>query len=146
MCAVDEVQCIGVLDKLTTSQQTVIILFNFKLLKFKLDFVKVKICLCLLLILKRVESFLHKDVSFVVTESQESLKEDCSDVKGEVKGTIEGTQRPTKQLESVLSNERHRPVTPRPAVLNITCFFVFFYFFKLPKVLVLSNIIKYNKT
>lgn len=85
-------------------------------------------CCFLLLILKRVESFLHKDVSFVVTESQESLKEQkCSDFKGKAKGTNEGNQRPTKQRDSVLTNDRHRPVTPRPAVLNIThaCFKTF---------------------
>lgn len=79
----------------------------------------------LLLILKRVESFLHKDVSFVVTESQEGLKEQkCSGVREGAKGTNEETQCPLKQ--SVLSSDKQRPVTPRPAVLNP---FLFVYLF-----------------
>ncbi|KAK2820436.1 hypothetical protein Q5P01_023395 [Channa striata] len=63
----------------------------------------------------RVESFLHKDVSFVVTESLEGLKEEkCTDVKRGTKGANEEAQLPAKQRECVLSNNRHRPVTPRP--------------------------------
>ncbi|XP_068585436.1 uncharacterized protein dbf4b [Cebidichthys violaceus] len=63
----------------------------------------------------RVESFLHKDVCFVVTESQEGLKEQkCTDTKAETKGTTEEAQRPIMQRESVLSGDKRRPGTPRP--------------------------------
>ncbi|XP_069012406.1 uncharacterized protein dbf4b [Embiotoca jacksoni] len=49
----------------------------------------------------RVESFLHKDVSFFVTGSQEGPKEEkCVVTKDRAKGTSEGTQQ--------------RPGTPRP--------------------------------
>ncbi|KAF3704374.1 Protein DBF4 -like protein B Activator of S phase kinase-like protein 1 [Channa argus] len=62
----------------------------------------------------RVESFLHKDVSFVVTESLEGVKQEKStDVRG-TKGTNEETKHPAKQRECVLSNNRQRPATPRP--------------------------------
>ncbi|XP_054454905.1 uncharacterized protein dbf4b [Anoplopoma fimbria] len=64
----------------------------------------------------RVESFLHKDVSFVVTGSQEDPKEQKSaDTKAERKGTSEEAQRPIMQRESVLSSDKPRPGTPRPA-------------------------------
>ncbi|XP_034415201.1 uncharacterized protein dbf4b [Cyclopterus lumpus] len=65
----------------------------------------------------RVESFLHKDVSFVVTGSQESLKEQkCTDTNAEKerKGTSEEVQRPIMQRESILSSDKRRPGTPRP--------------------------------
>ncbi|TNN47225.1 Protein DBF4 B [Liparis tanakae] len=67
------------------------------------------------LILKRVESFLHKDVSFVVTGSQEGLKEQkCTETNAERKGTSEEAQRPIMQRESILSSDKRRPGTPRP--------------------------------
>lgn len=75
-----------------------------------------------LLFLKGVESFLHKDVSFVVTGNQECLKEQkCTDTKMGAKGTRGETQHPIMMRESVLSNEKRRPGTPRPMVLSITC-------------------------
>ncbi|XP_044194494.1 uncharacterized protein dbf4b [Thunnus albacares] len=58
----------------------------------------------------RVESFLHKDVSFLVTGSQEGLKEQR---QAETKGSEEA-QHPIKQRESVLSKDKQRPGTPRP--------------------------------
>ena len=71
------------------------------------------------LLLKRIESFLHKDVSFVVTGSQEGLQEERSVVtKGREKGTNEETQQKPKS-QSVLISEKQQPVTPRPMVLNI---------------------------
>lgn len=74
------------------------------------------------LILKRVESFLHKDVSFVVTGSQEGTREQKStDTKAGAKGTSEEAQHPkAQQRESVLSSDKPRPGTPRPVVLSIT--------------------------
>ncbi|KAM6896877.1 protein DBF4 homolog B-like [Xenentodon cancila] len=60
----------------------------------------------------RVESFLHKDVSFVVTGSQECLKEKCV-TQGNAKRTSEGAQLLTKQQESGVSNEKHHPRVPR---------------------------------
>uniref|UniRef100_A0A3B4VFX9 DBF4-type domain-containing protein n=1 Tax=Seriola dumerili TaxID=41447 RepID=A0A3B4VFX9_SERDU len=63
----------------------------------------------------RVESFLHKDVNFVVTGSQEVLKEErCVVTKGGAKGRNEEAQHPIKRRESVLSSEKQRPETPRP--------------------------------
>ncbi|XP_040885209.1 uncharacterized protein dbf4b [Toxotes jaculatrix] len=63
----------------------------------------------------RVESFLHKDVNFVVTGSQEGLKEErCVVTKDGAKGASEEAQHPVKCRESVLSSERQRPGTPRP--------------------------------
>ncbi|XP_033486622.1 uncharacterized protein dbf4b [Epinephelus lanceolatus] len=64
----------------------------------------------------RVESFLHKDVSFVVTGSQEGMKEQKStDTKTGAKGTSEEAQHPkAQQRESVLSSDKPRPGTPRP--------------------------------
>ncbi|XP_071319309.1 uncharacterized protein dbf4b isoform X2 [Trachinotus anak] len=63
----------------------------------------------------RVESFLHKDVNFVVTGSQDGLKEErCVVTKGGAKGTSEDAQHPIKRRESVLSSEKRRPETPRP--------------------------------
>lgn len=68
-----------------------------------------------LFFLKRVESFLHKDVTFVVTENQDGLKEQkCTDSKERAKVTNEESQHPVK--ESILNSERRRPVTPRPVV------------------------------
>ncbi|XP_018554269.1 uncharacterized protein dbf4b [Lates calcarifer] len=65
----------------------------------------------------RVESFLHRDVNFVVTGSQEGLKEErCVVTKGGAKGTNEEARHPIKQRESVLSSEKRRPGTPRPMV------------------------------
>ncbi|XP_062234613.1 mucin-2 [Platichthys flesus] len=61
-----------------------------------------------------IESFLHKDVSFVVTGSQEGLQEEKSVVtKGWEKGTNEETQQKPKS-QSVLISEKQQPVTPRP--------------------------------
>lgn len=72
---------------------------------------------------KRVESFLHKDVNFVVTGSQEALKEKRTDVRGGGGGekTLKDEARNhTKQPDSVLSSEKRQrqPGTPRPLVLN----------------------------
>ncbi|GLD62898.1 uncharacterized protein AKAME5_001456800 [Lates japonicus] len=65
----------------------------------------------------RVESFLHRDVNFVVTGSQGGLKEErCVVTKGGAKGTNEEARHPIKQRESVLSSEKQRPGTPRPMV------------------------------
>ncbi|MED6251167.1 hypothetical protein ATANTOWER_024223 [Ataeniobius toweri] len=61
----------------------------------------------------RVESFLHKDVTFVVTGSQESLKEEKSAVtRGDEKEKNEGGQN-LKKLDSGLSKDKRQPVTPR---------------------------------
>nr|XP_020460958.1 protein DBF4 homolog B-like [Monopterus albus] len=63
----------------------------------------------------RVESFLHKDVSFVVTGSQEGQKEQkCTDINGGAKRMNEEAQRLIKQRETILKNDRQQPVTPRP--------------------------------
>ncbi|TDG97972.1 hypothetical protein EPR50_G00213620 [Perca flavescens] len=63
----------------------------------------------------RVESFLHKDVSFVVTGSPEGLKgQKRTDTKAETQGMSEEAQRPVMQRESVLSSDKRRPGTPRP--------------------------------
>ncbi|XP_029384234.1 protein DBF4 homolog B [Echeneis naucrates] len=62
----------------------------------------------------RVESFLHKDVNFVVTGSQEGLKKErCV---GNKEGTSEEAQHPLKGRKSLLSSEKQRPETPRPMV------------------------------
>ncbi|XP_014879222.1 protein DBF4 homolog B isoform X1 [Poecilia latipinna] len=58
----------------------------------------------------KVESFLHKDVTFVVTGSQESLKEEK---KGEEKGTNEGSQHLMKKPDNCLSKDKQPPVNPR---------------------------------
>lgn len=78
---------------------------------------------------KRVESFLHKDVSFVVTGNQEYLKDQkCADTKAGVKETSEA-QRPIMTRDSVVSSDKRRPGTPRPMVLRIThTFSKTFYF------------------
>ncbi|XP_077407947.1 uncharacterized protein dbf4b isoform X2 [Vanacampus margaritifer] len=57
-----------------------------------------------------VESFLHRDVSFVVTGSQEGLEE--KRLAGRKTG--DEPQRPLKHQESVLDSSKRRPVTPRP--------------------------------
>ncbi len=68
-----------------------------------------------------MESFLHKDVSFVITGSQECLKEqNNTDNKAGAKGTSEETQRPLMSREPVLSSDKRRPGTPRPVVISIT--------------------------
>nr|XP_046234078.1 uncharacterized protein dbf4b [Scatophagus argus] len=62
-----------------------------------------------------IESFLHKDVNFVVTGSQEYLKDQkFTDSKAGAKGTTEEAKRPMMTRESVLSNDKRRPGTPRP--------------------------------
>lgn len=63
---------------------------------------------CFVFFLKRVESFLHKDVTFVVTGSQDVLKEEMQ--------------------ESGPKNDKKRPGTPRPTVMRDTnVFFLCFY-------------------
>ncbi|XP_034715970.1 uncharacterized protein dbf4b isoform X2 [Etheostoma cragini] len=63
----------------------------------------------------RVESFLHKDVSFVVTGSPEDLKgQNCTDTKAGTKLMSEEAQRPVMQRECVLNSDKQRPRTPRP--------------------------------
>ncbi|KAF0025476.1 hypothetical protein F2P81_022357 [Scophthalmus maximus] len=63
----------------------------------------------------RIESFLHKDVNFVVTGTEEVVKgERCVVTKGKSKGTNEEAQHPSKQRESVLSSDKPQPGTPRP--------------------------------
>ncbi|XP_030611371.1 uncharacterized protein dbf4b [Archocentrus centrarchus] len=57
----------------------------------------------------RVESFLHKDVNFVVTGNKEGLKEKDVDNKGVAKGPNEATQHLIKQRESGLGNDKRRP-------------------------------------
>lgn len=90
-------------------------------LKLKWDFVQVTLKVLYVTILKGVESFLHKDVSFVVTGNQECLKEQkCTDTKAGAKGTSEEAQHPIMRRESVLNNDKRRPGTPRPMVLSIT--------------------------
>ncbi|XP_017289167.1 protein DBF4 homolog B [Kryptolebias marmoratus] len=63
-----------------------------------------------------VESFLHKDVDFVVTGSQSVLGEEkcLAATKGGAKGTSEGTQEPLRKQESGPRNDKTRPGTPRP--------------------------------
>ncbi|KAM8729496.1 uncharacterized protein dbf4b isoform 2-T2 [Acanthopagrus schlegelii] len=62
-----------------------------------------------------VESFLHKDVSFVVTGNQEYLKgQKCADAKAGAKETSEEAQRPIMTRDSVVSSDKRRPGTPRP--------------------------------
>ncbi|XP_054899072.1 protein DBF4 homolog B [Poeciliopsis prolifica] len=58
----------------------------------------------------KVESFLHKDVTFVVTGSQENLKEEK---KGEEKGTNERSQQLTKKPDNCLSKDKLPSVNPR---------------------------------
>ncbi|KAM9425848.1 uncharacterized protein dbf4b [Pholidichthys leucotaenia] len=63
----------------------------------------------------KVESFLHKDVNFVVTGSQEVLKEEKSlVVKGGPKGTSEKLQQSKKQATSSVCNDKPHQETPRP--------------------------------
>ncbi|KAL6094975.1 dbf4b [Pungitius sinensis] len=63
----------------------------------------------------RVESFLHKDVCFIVTGSQEAPKEQkYTDTKAERKGTSEEAKCPIMQRESILSSDKRRQGTPRP--------------------------------
>ncbi|XP_036937059.1 protein DBF4 homolog B isoform X2 [Acanthopagrus latus] len=62
-----------------------------------------------------VESFLHKDVSFVVTGNQEYLKgQKCADAKAGAKETSEEARRPIMTRDSVVSSDKRRPGTPRP--------------------------------
>lgn len=73
-----------------------------------------------LLFRKGVESFLHKDVSFVVTGNQEYLKgQKCADAKAGAKETSEEARRPIMTRDSVVSSDKRRPRTPRPMVLSI---------------------------
>ncbi|XP_061160789.1 uncharacterized protein dbf4b isoform X2 [Syngnathus typhle] len=58
-----------------------------------------------------VESFLHRDVSFVVTGSQQASEE--KKLTGCKRGSDE-PRRPVKQQESVLEGGERRPPTPRP--------------------------------
>lgn len=82
-------------------------------------------CYFFFFLLKRVESFLHKDVSFLVTGSQEGLKEQRHVVTEKGTKESEEAQCPIKQRESLLSKDRQRPATPRPVVLlSITCMFL----------------------
>ncbi|KAA8581525.1 hypothetical protein FQN60_003106 [Etheostoma spectabile] len=63
----------------------------------------------------RVESFLHKDVSFVVTGSPEGSKgQNCTDTKAGAKLMSEEAQRPVMQRECVLNSDKQQPRTPRP--------------------------------
>ncbi|XP_029978217.1 protein DBF4 homolog B [Sphaeramia orbicularis] len=86
---------------------------------FYLDQVK-KRCTALLLeaiclLGGKVESFLHKDVNFVVTGNQEGLTEQRSlDSKAGTKVMSEEPQRPVRQRESIFSNDKQRPSTSRP--------------------------------
>nr|XP_057917577.1 uncharacterized protein dbf4b [Doryrhamphus excisus] len=57
-----------------------------------------------------IESFLHRDVSFVVTGSQAGLEEQ------KTKRNDKSGQRTVKQQESVMSSEKQRPATARPTV------------------------------
>lgn len=65
-------------------------------------------------LLKRVESFLHKDVNFVVTGNKEGLDEKSIVSKG---GTSQLAQQLIKQRDNGLINDKQRPGTPRPMVL-----------------------------
>ncbi|XP_068161065.1 uncharacterized protein dbf4b [Antennarius striatus] len=61
-----------------------------------------------------VESFLHRDVSFVVTGSQESLKNlKCPNTKTVTKEPSGEAQHPIKTQGSLLSDDKGRPGTPR---------------------------------
>ncbi|TKS89643.1 Protein DBF4 -like protein B [Collichthys lucidus] len=86
---------------------------------FYLDNVKKRATVLLLetvtLLGGRVESFLHKDVSFVVTGSQECPKEQKSpDTKALTKGTKEEAKRPIMTRETIPCTDKRPPVTPRP--------------------------------
>ncbi|XP_037546828.1 protein DBF4 homolog A [Nematolebias whitei] len=87
---------------------------------FYLDNVKKRSTILLLEVISllggRIESFLHKDVNFVVTGSQDVLKEETCLVvaKGDAKGTSEGTQESKRKQESDPRNDKQRPGTPRP--------------------------------
>lgn len=59
----------------------------------------------------RVESFLHKDVNFVVTGNKEGLDEKSIVSKG---GTSQLAQQLIKQRDNGLINDKQRPGTPRP--------------------------------
>ncbi|TNN03522.1 hypothetical protein fugu_000551 [Takifugu bimaculatus] len=62
-----------------------------------------------------LRAFCHKDVSFVVTGSQEYLKQQKrTDEKVAEKGTNDETPHPTKARESVVSKEKQRTGNPRP--------------------------------
>ncbi|KAJ0060399.1 hypothetical protein NL108_010183, partial [Boleophthalmus pectinirostris] len=65
----------------------------------------------------KVESFLHKDVSFVVTGCFEELEQRASDSKAKL-----GEATPSKQRESALKQDRQKQGTPRPALkASIVC-------------------------
>ncbi|XP_038154670.1 uncharacterized protein dbf4b isoform X2 [Cyprinodon tularosa] len=62
----------------------------------------------------RFESFLHKDVNFVVTGSHESLEEEKSVfTKSEEKGAKEGSQTLMAKPDGGLSKDKRRQATPR---------------------------------
>lgn len=66
---------------------------------------------------KRFESFLHKDVNFVVTGSHESLEEEKSVfTKSEEKGAKEGSQTLMAKPDGGLSKDKRRQATPRLVV------------------------------
>lgn len=69
--------------------------------------------LCLRSVVKGVESFLHKDVSFVVTGNQEGLdKQRDTDTKDAVTG------RKSEEAQHPIMSRERRPGTPRPVVNN----------------------------
>ncbi|XP_054623677.1 uncharacterized protein dbf4b [Dunckerocampus dactyliophorus] len=80
---------------------------------FYLDNVKKRLTTLLLeaisLLGGSIESFLHRDVSFVVTGSQAGLEEQKTKKNDE-------TQRTVKQQQSVMCSEKQPPATPRPTV------------------------------
>lgn len=65
-------------------------------------------------LLKRVESFLHKDVNFVVTGNKEGLDKKSIVSKG---GASQSAQQLIKQRDNGLIKQR--PGTPRPMVLYL---------------------------
>lgn len=65
-------------------------------------------------LLKRVESFLHKDVNFVVTGNKEGLDKKSIVSKG---GASQSAQQLIKQQDNGLIKQR--PGTPRPMVLYL---------------------------
>lgn len=89
-----------------------------------------------------MESFLHKDVSFVVTGNLACLQEKKhGDTKAGSRGTSEETQRPIMTQESVLSSDKRRPGTPRPMV-NFTheSFHAFYSSYKVERTTVINII------
>ncbi|XP_074518676.1 uncharacterized protein dbf4b [Halichoeres trimaculatus] len=65
----------------------------------------------------RVEGFLHKDVNFVVTGSQEGLSEQKSaDTNNKAKEASEKTRSPVITREHASRSDKQQPGTPRPMV------------------------------